>query len=186
MNYEEIVKQCRELRQAFERDEAKFLIALVHVKRTSMDLLRENGCSTFGQFLNSHHLCDVGRYERFASGLKLVGEDAALRIGAEAVCKSAHATTPQAVTKFVAAAEAFVAQEGVAPRGQTVTRMLSNVDPQARTPNVVKIADETARLRAENEQLRADLAAAKATIKKQAKLLDAQATTIERLKERAA
>ena len=182
MNYEEIVNQCRELRATFERDEAKFLIALVGVEQTAMDLLRENGCSTFGQFLNSHHLCDVGRYQRFAKGLALVGQDAAERIGAEATCKAPQATTPAAAAKFAAAAEAFVQQEGVAPRGQTVTRLLANVDPKARTPNVVKVADDIARLRAENEQLRADLAAARATVARQAALLEQQAETISVLK----
>lgn len=151
-----------------------------------MDLLRENGCATFAQFLNSHHLCDVGRYQRFAKGLALTGEDSALRIGAEAVCKAAQATTPVAAGEFVRAAEAFVAQEGVAPRGQTVTRMLSNVDPKARTPNVVKVADEMARLRSENEQLKAELAAARKTVDKQSRLLESQAKTIEELKTKAA
>lgn len=163
MNYEELVNQCRELRTAFERDEARFLIGLVRVEREHMDLLRENGCSTFVQFLRSHHLCDGLRYERFRKGLEAVGSEAtAEQIGAEAVCKAAQATTPEKAQAFTEAALAFRAQEGVAPRGQTVTRLLASVDPQAKTPRVIKALDETTRLRAQLEELKAELRAVKA------------------------
>lgn len=165
MNYEQLVEQCKQLRAQFERDEARFLIALVRIEQTSMSLLKENGCVRFAQFLKTHHLCDVTRYERFSAGLAIVGVEAAEQIGAEAVCKAAQTTTPEAAARFVEAAQAFRELNGVAPRGETVTRLLQNTDPRATTPRVVKSTTEINRLREENAQLRGELREARKRIR---------------------
>lgn len=189
MDYENLIVECKRLRLAFERDEARFLVALSDIEEQHMDMLSQNGCATFENFLKTHNLCDAARYSLFRAGLAKVGREAAEQIGVQAVLGAARIKEPDKAPAFVQWAGSFVEQHGTAPSGQAVNRELLTrgfVEPSAKPAQVVKASNELARLRAENAELRAQLKAEQAKSKRLAETVKKQAETIEELKGRAA
>jgi hypothetical protein len=184
MTYDRLVEVCRELRTAFERDEARFMIALVDIENEHMPLLKDNGCKHFGQFLKSYHLCDYARYGKFRGGLVVVGRERALFIGAPAVCRAGTATSPETAEGFTQAAIAWRTSKGVGPSDETALRLLRQVDPIFITPKVVKNENRMELLEAEIHILKANLRSAEALVKKQRELIRQQEATISRLRKK--
>lgn len=154
MNIEQIINQCRKLRNAFERDEAKFFLGLVEIERTSMETITLAGHETFEVFLKRHELCEPTRYAKFAKGLALTTREKAEKMGTHAVMALASARKPQNVPKFEAAVIAWQEERGgVAPSRETSHRILRQVDPREEVPQVTRTVTEINRLRAENSEL---------------------------------
>jgi len=155
----EIVTEARSLRQSKEEADARFLLYLRRVEAEQMSLLEACGIGTFAQFLKSHDLCDVARFENFKKGVGLVGEEEAERLGANPVIALANTRDRDRVPAFVRAVDAFSdARGGVRPSLQASQRLLRQVDPRQEVPRDVGRLTEIDRLTRENAQLRTQVA----------------------------
>lgn len=171
--FERIVKKCTDLRAAFERDEAKFFLGLIDIEETEMDCLRANGMPTFESYIRSYSFCDVPRYVEFRKGLQTIDRKQAESIGAPAVIALANLVNPSAVQEYVRAVENYaIAHDGLRPRDQWARKLLRQVDPRREEPAGTRHVNQLSRVLAENEQLRAELNAARKRIKDLEKQLE--------------
>lgn len=167
MTYEQLVEKCKELRLRAERSEAEFFIFLMMAEVDHADIWREAGCSDFDQFLYSNHLCKPSRYRLFVAGCNHTGVDAARTNGAAWTIEAGRMRqpTPEILEEFNNRAQAFVETTGTAPSEETSANWRRELDkPSADEHSTIRKASELHRLRAENAQLRADLASAKKRI----------------------
>ena len=167
MTYEQLVAECKRLRGVSERAEAEFFAFLMRADREYEDVWRGNGCVSFRQFMTSNHLRDPDRYLFFAKGVDNVGLDAALANGAPwtiEIGRAAVKDQPMVIEGLVERAAAFVETERVAPARMTVESWSRELLAPERQHQTIQKADELHRLRAENQKLKAELAAAKARI----------------------
>jgi len=156
--FEELVKEVRELRLRRDKADARLLLRLIEIEKTKMGLIRSAGCQSFAQFLKSYAITDPARFENFKAGLvKLKNEDVALEIGSEAVIVAAQLTN--GAKKYVEAIEAWRDDEkhaGTLPSQETAKHILMQVDPREEEPEAVRKKSELARLREENSRLQAE------------------------------
>jgi hypothetical protein len=120
----------RELDELVSDDNAHTLalIELVDFERDNMPLLKDNGHKTFASFLLTMRGPSPSWYERFKKGLELVGRERAFQVGSCAVHCASFATTPEHAERFINAAMAFRAAQGLALSGPDSRRLLSHID----------------------------------------------------------
>lgn len=155
MNYEEIVLHLKELRAKHERTEAEFFLGMMHVEAQKMDVLRQNGCTAFDQFIRTHDLCQVDRYRMFTLGVNAKGEPWALLHGAHATMHQGRLTAkPDAAKRHAEFVEAFVEVHKVAPSEQASKEASIRAQRELAEPQVVRAKSEIERLREENAGLK--------------------------------
>lgn len=164
---EALVDEIVKLRLARERSDAAFLLRLCDVENDEMNLLRANGLESFERFLKCYKLCDAARYRSFVLGLKKLGKEKSLLVGADATIEAAKiVANGPAATEYVAAIEAWRNQHrGVAPSREAAAKILRQVDPRPEVPDAMRretrndaLSREVAKLQEENANLRAKLA----------------------------
>lgn len=174
MTYNKILGICRSLRRKFEQDEARFFLGLVGIEAEHMDIIVNGGHDSFAQYLRRNELCDATRYLSFKAGLRHLEEsEKALELGAPAVMALASIRQTGNVPKYEEAVMAWARERGgIVPSRQTAAKILRQVDPREEIPKDMKTVSLVAKLRAENQRLRAELAAAEKKIRDLEKALD--------------
>jgi len=160
---DQIINECRKLRIAFERDEARFFIGLAEIADKHTQTITDANCATFEAFLKKHEICEPSRYSTFRKGLAYTTPERAAELGTHAVMELAQVREPANVPKYEEAVSAWrETHGGVAPTRETACRLLRQVDPRAEVPAATKQVSELNRLRAENAELRAEIRALRA------------------------
>jgi hypothetical protein len=120
---------------------------------------------TFPQFVREHGLCDSRTYLAFEAGYKLLGQtkfaakmgrdELAVLIGGGAVALVPKLKTAKGLDNFLSEAIAFAQLHGMAPERKTLRKYLRDAEPQALSKSK-EMRREVAKLRAENESLKAE------------------------------
>jgi hypothetical protein len=164
MTYEELVRECSELRARSQELEARFLMKLVQVEREHMELLRDAGIDSIERFIESNALTKPARYRAFERGFATLNDaDLAISMGVEAVIEAGRLPSgTERVEMFCSAVRDWAAEHrGLLPRMETVKHLSRQIDPVAEMPRASRrqgelrrLQNELARLQAENRKLR--------------------------------
>jgi hypothetical protein len=120
---------------------------------------------TFPQFVAEYGLCNPRTYLAFEAGFERLGQtkvaakmgrdELAVLIGCEAVALVPKLKTTKGLDNFLSEAIAYAQLHGMAPERKTLTKYLRDAEPQALSKSQ-EVRREVAKLRAENESLKAE------------------------------
>lgn len=166
MSYEDLVEECKRLRLAHEQAEARFFVFLMVVEKDHVDTWGGTFAATFEHFVLSNHLAKWSRYDLFVRGVDRVGTEAALLHGVDWTMQAGkfRDASDGAIAEFTARASAFLETERVQPSEETVREWRNQIDSPGKPHETVRRASEIARLRGENEKLKAELRVARKKI----------------------
>lgn len=164
--FQAIADRITALRLRRDVSEAEMLLGIADIEDNpeEMGVLRLAGCENIERFVRRLEVCDVARYLSFRDGIKRVGRDEALRIGAEATIEAAKLTSGAAATKYLAAVDAWHEERGVSPSRQTAKHIRQQVDPIPEVPRALRQKSAAAESRDEVERLRSEIAKLKAKL----------------------
>jgi hypothetical protein len=138
----------------------------MEVEAQCLDVVVASGCQSFDQFLRSNSLCEPYRYDQFKRGVSRSSAAKACRYGVAWTMTLGRmdTPTPEMMTEYQNQAETFEQTCHVAPSEQTVREWSAKIVGLPVSNVGSRRLSELQRLRAENAQLRKDLAAARAKI----------------------
>jgi len=163
---DKLVEAIKQLRTERERFDAAMMIAIYRIEKKHMKLLRDNGCDSIERFIESWELCGTARYRSFVSGLIVLKEQEAFRMGAESTIDAGKIQSTTNLAEYVASTHAWMDEHGgVAPTSRTAAKIRLQVEPQKVVPGALRRQGENTILRkriheleVENRQLKHQLA----------------------------
>lgn len=177
--YDQLLEMCVAARNAFEKEEVRFLLVLYKVERDYMKVLSDYGIPSFERFLEPPtgvHLTSAARYRSFVNGLKRCTEVEALAMGAPAVIRLASARNTDAAKVFKANVAAWtVKNSGLRPSDKTTLKLLRDAQgveakavPSSRQIELIALREEVKFLRKRCHTLERENARLKAQLGKDA------------------